>query len=84
MTNDALRSTYFYQRQNQQLLILLRVGPRKMQGLDRYFTLQMRIARQIDNALRTAAQFADDFETPDALAHATPCNEIANCRRSAF
>ena len=47
-----------------------------MQCLDRHFALQMRVAREVDDALRTSAQFANDLETPDILAHYVPCDLV--------
>jgi hypothetical protein len=42
-----------------------------VQRLDRHLPLQMRITREINDALRTSTQFADDLETPNVLAHGT-------------
>ena len=56
-------------RFRKQLLVLLRIGARKMQCLDRDLSLQVRVARQIHNALCAPSQFTDYFKSPYLLAH---------------
>jgi hypothetical protein len=46
-------------------------GACEVQRLDRHLPLQMRIAREIDDALGASTQFTNDLETPNVLAHAS-------------
>ena len=64
MTQLADQTRFF-----EQLPVLLWIGPGEVQRLDRHLPLQMRVTREIDDALGTPTQLTNDLETSNSLAH---------------